>query len=644
MGGFLGGGNGVKLSPSGINNTGIMAESIFNGQGKNAVNVFSNLGSDNPFKGPTAKSLFYEGAKRDPGKYGQFLFYSFGSNDNNFIDAYYKSETVKFNRRISSLESKNPSAGFLVRSTHNLESSASNSSTAGMGGKIDNEIVGGLSAPYYWKDFLYCKYYGAIPNNYMVTLRRFANPVLDNMSIPSAIKGSKVYIKEGLGRPVAQAVTWMGGNTGNTIKALTQFSTGLSWTPKTQQEMQTQKAFTKGAFLDKPYQWATELAQKVSPTAGSISSAAGGALSAAATGLDPNNTSIENLRVNRLRDLAKSQGGALSEYIWVSVDTVNKTYMRSAGLPFGWGGGGSAGSISLVFEYELTSVGEVNTKAAMLDILGNLLSIGTNYGNFLTPNFRYDSTFPALGFPGGDAGLEMFYRSPLDWFETFGSELMATLDGATSPDGNTAQGQITKNIQDPGSPDNGIKGQIQKAMASVEKATPGASQESLIFGALRLLKDDPTVGKDTINRILKSLVTDDFIANYQAPVAFFTGVPIGEWHLTIGNPCNPIAMIGNLICSNVAIEFGDTLGPDDFPTSLKATFTLMHARDRERGEIESIFNRGDGRLYQSSLSTSATMQSDNAYMDTAGNVGSYAAEASLNGDAYSNGLGPNIQQ
>ena len=33
---------------------------------------------------------------------------------------------------------------------------------------------------YSWEDFLYCKNYGKVPNNYMVTLRRFGTPVGDN--------------------------------------------------------------------------------------------------------------------------------------------------------------------------------------------------------------------------------------------------------------------------------------------------------------------------------------------------------------------------------------------------------------------------------------------------------------------------------
>ena len=123
-----------------------------------------------------------------------------------------------------------------------------------------------------------------------------------------------------------------------------------------------------------------------------------------------------------------------------------------------------------------------------------------------------------------------------------------------------------------------------------------------------------------LRRILQNVVTADYIEKIQASSSLLTGTPIGEWHLTIGNPCNPIAMIGNLICDDLKIEFGDALGPDDFPTTIKATFTLKHARSRERGEIESIFNRGDGRLYQSSLETSSSLQSYDAYADTAGNI------------------------
>ena len=79
-------------------------------------------------------------------------------------------------------------------------------------------------------------------------------------------------------------------------------------------------------------------------------------------------------------------------------------------------------------------------------------------------------------------------------------------------------------------------------------------------------------------------------------------------------------MIGNLICTDITITFGDALGPDDFPTTLEGKFTLAHGRDRERGEIESIFNQGDGRFYNTVKSTAANAQTYNTIVDLNGTV------------------------
>jgi hypothetical protein len=79
--------------------------------------------------------------------------------------------------------------------------------------------------------------------------------------------------------------------------------------------------------------------------------------------------------------------------------------------------------------------------------------------------------------------------------------------------------------------------------------------------------------------------------------SLLTGAPVGEWHITVGNPMNPMMMIGNLICTNLKLEFNDELGPDDFPTELKATVTLEHGMPRDKNAIESMFNKGGGRLY-----------------------------------------------
>jgi hypothetical protein len=272
--------------------------------------------------------------------------------------------------------------------------------------------------------------------------------------------------------------------------------------------------------------------------------------------------------------------------------------------------------MSVTFEYDLTSVGEVNTKASMLDIMANLLSIGTNYGSFLTPDFRYNANFSAFGFPGGNKGLEMLYKNPGQFFIDYGDKLINPSNSENSTGGDLNKGSFNDQ-------------QAAQFKTSMETLTKNSSGNyKAVYDALK-----KEFG-GAADRLLQLTFSPSLIEAYQFPASLLTGAPIGEWHLVIGNPCNPIAMIGNLICDGVKIDFGEALGPDDFPTSLKAVFTLKHARDRERGEIESIFNRGDGRLYQSSMPTTSNAQSYNAIQTIDGKDLQQAVDSVMNLEAY----------
>ena len=584
---------------------GLLYEATLQGTANDIISEASNLGSNNPYKGPTARSLFYEAAKRNPGKYGQYLFYSLGSGGNDFIDAYYRSESSDYNTRVSSIQSKNPTAGFLVRETATFEAVADGNTgiLSGLLGSVEGSIIGGLSAPYYWKDFLYCKHYGTIPNNYMITLRRFPTPVLDNLSVPgekNSIKSSESYHAGGAGRPVAQAVTWFGGNTGNVLSDLITFTTGMTWKTSDQGETLVQEAFSKGFFQDGPIKFFGGVLQKMSESMGNAFDATAALAEGAIIATDKDETISKAIRAKGLRDLSKERAGIMGEYIWTPVDVITEGYTRGTGLTFTWAG------LTLIFEYELSSVGEVNSKAAFLDLMGNLLSIGTNYGNFLTPDIRYNSNFPAMGFPGGDEGLQEYYKDPMGWLLTYGSKISNITSG-----GDAAETPETIGSGG-GESDESSIAKIKEIYTRLGKNAGNNISDTL--------KEITNALGDDASRFLKTAMTGEFIEKYQAPLSFLTGAPIGEWHVVIGNPCNPIAMIGNLLCDDVTIEFGDTLGPDDFPTTMKATFQLKHARSRERGEIESIFNRGDGRLYHSSQKTSANLQSFGAFADVAGNV------------------------
>ena len=556
---------------------------------------FSNLGSVVPEKGPTARSLFAHAAKYGAtyGKYNQFLFYSFTNNSNDFRAEYYQSETAQFNPKISSLESKNPSAGALVKATQQFifQKTPNDKKDSGPADNIvaPSPIVGGVAAPYFWSDFLYCKYYGAIPNNYMITLRRYPAPMRDNLDIPSQLKESSMYEK-GVGRPVAQAVTWWGGQTGNSLNSIISFSTGLNWDSKTQDQISDNKGFDQGFFKTVLGRALGSIARGVAGDLGlNLVSGLGDLLNVIAASSEGGNQQITMAKINAgLRDKFTSANGPLSEFIFTPVDTVDKTYFRDRGLSFA---GGEYGGMTLKFHYELTSLGRVNTKAAMVDIIGNLLALGTNYGNFLTPDVRYDNTFPAIGFPGGDEGLRSFYSDPLKWTKT-ALKYLADPDGTTMSDPEKTLFQQFKNFS------NQLEGQVKELTSALQQTSTGNA-----LAELKKKIDGP------LGNVLAFALSDDLIEKIQVPLSLKTGAPVGEWHLVVGNPMNPIAMIGNLICSNVTIDFGEVLGPDDFPTEITATFELDHGRDRERGEIESMFNRGDGRLYQSTLPTYASTQS-----------------------------------
>ena len=555
------------------------------------VSRWSNLGSANPNKGPTARSLFYNAANLygPDAKFGQFLFYSFSNNSNTFRQEYYQSEQTQFNSAISSISSKNPSAGALVRASNETMASIqpgqigsttnTGNNTTGNPGKI----IGGAAAPYYWRDFLYCKYYGSIPNNYMLTLRRFPAPMRDNLSIPTQLAQSDLYKQKGAGRPVAQAVTWWGGQTGNSLNDIISFSTGLKFEDKYQSELAKVEGFDQGFFKTVLGRFLGTSANILG--AGQLFGALGDVASVIISSSDSGRAGVTIPKINQaLRDkMQNSSNGPLSDFIFNPVDTVDKTYIRGRGLTF------AGGPITLKFHYELTSVGEVNTKAALVDIIGNLMGLGTNYGNFLTPDVRYDNGFPAIGFPGGDKGLLKFYSQPLEWVKTT-IKYLANPDGTTSDDPEIQQlNKFTNDIQ-------AATNQVQSMLQQIDSSQ----------GGLQKLADEID---GPLGNILAYALADDLIEKVTFPLSLKTGAPVGEWHLVVGNPMNPIAMIGNLICTNLDIDFGEVLGPDDFPTEIIATFTLQHGRDRERGEIESMFNRGDGRLYQSTLPTYSNNQS-----------------------------------
>jgi hypothetical protein len=398
------------------------------------------------------------------------------------------------------------------------------------------------ATPYSWSDFLYTKHLGLIPNNHLLTLRRFPVPTFDNLKTSD---GKPMP-------PMAQAVTWFGSDdVGNKLSDLMKFSAGIKW-----KQMDAGVQDVDGneqSFNDNPFSGAGHNSSNATVKGVNIGQAgrdANSTLNAGANALafitNPNDYSGLALAQQNYAKKAYGSEGPYANKFYGPVNAITSTMGRDRGLSF-------EQDFSIVFHYELKSIGSINPKAAMLDVIANLLALTYNNAKFWGGAIRYFPQHPRVPF---FADQQAFYNGDANGFV---SSLGTTFKGA----GNLL-GNMLKNL-------------LNNPLDTIKKLATGGGQ---MYLSNKAAASRPEMV------MMRSLLT---------------GAPIGEWHLCVGNPMNPIAMIGNLICTGIDMEFGDMLGADDFPTELKATIKLKHGRPRDKGDIESMFNQGNGRLYYGAL-------------------------------------------
>lgn len=519
------------------------------------------------------KSLFYDAATADGAFTGLFAYYVLGSGG----IPYHKSDSRDYINKITPIESRNPTAKTIIDVT-----SGGNGVTPNY---LDPESVyrGQL---YNVKDFIFCKHYGVIPNNRMITLRRFPHPTLDSLrTLPNnprafvydekeknkaSIQSTSVSLlgrlrdKEGVENsslPVAQAITYFGEGTGNSLASILDISTGLNFETQNQGVLAPEKTGDPG-LLNSPFGNLI----KSYVESGNTNIDLEGIDNLVGTVVNPEKNLNKLRRI--LLDSATTGDGPLSKKIFVNVNTVNQMLTRAQGFQGGFQ------EFQVTFEYNLTSVGEINTKLMFLDLMTNLLSLGADYGQFLSPELRVEQTNVGIGFPGGAEGYAQSIVDPLGYIKTIISKMLS-----------------------------------KETVNRIYEAEKTAAEETkqMISEISNYIKDPD---QNTINpnsRLFKAvsvMLSDAFLKNVYYQPIMLSGYPTGDWHMVVGNPLNPIVMMGNLVCKNVKINFNDELGPDDFPTEIKAVFTLQPGRQRHRGDWESMFNRGNGRLYLGQLAES----------------------------------------
>ena len=232
--------------------------------------------------------------------------------------------------------------------------------------ELVNDSSNGLMGQetYAYSDFMYCKHLGKVPNNYMVTLRRFPLPVDDYIgAFGESVEQRSARVANNAAC-IGCMVTWMGVS-GNELNNILKYNYNMPFKfEEAEWQQKNTDADTNIGMLNSMMSVfdSTYRAQYQNGTA----STAGNAF-------------FSHIGIKELKDAPyRNHAGFRDEKtkVWGPIDSVRSTYVRAdKGLNFDQ-------KITLVFEYELKSYNGINGKQAMLDLISNILNVTYTTGSF----------------------------------------------------------------------------------------------------------------------------------------------------------------------------------------------------------------------------------------------------------------------
>jgi hypothetical protein len=416
-----------------------------------------------------------------------------------------------------------------------------------------DENFGGKLA-YKPADFLYGKYYKKIPVNHLITLRRFATPIPDNIYHynirPKASKSESVDSTHVAG---VTAVTYLGETAGNKLSDLLKFNYGLNY-KKLEAEMEAiDSGDAGGGYTKQPFY------KKMGGMGQAVTDAAKGVSAGAKFRAENGGGS----------STADKLGTTYANFVLGPINVVDETMIRDRGINF-------SNDMKLQFEYELKSLSYVNPKIAMIDIISNMLAMTTNNAQFFGGGHRYYGSAGFVASQFGDA------------------------DKLRNGDFAGYMGSVVNDVE------TGMKGLFGDSSGS--------------FNANSIVDGLKKVGTTMLGNMLGGFLGGQVggATGTAATKAFIDGGPTGDWHVTVGNPLNPIVMMGNMICDNTVMTLGEGLGYDDFPMEVKFEIDVKHGKPRDKGDIENMFNAGNGRIYASAQNVGDILPAEQPY--TAGAI------------------------
>lgn len=417
-------------------------------------------------------------------------------------------------------------------------------------------------ARYKYADFMYCKHLGKISNNHLITLRKFSIPVGDNI-FGAAANRSVGYKETNMAYPsdIGRMVTWFGtdDNKLEDIMSYEYDATFVQKEGKIQQlnsEEDDESRGIAGKIINTLSSGYNERVDKGTASGGILLSL-----------LNKFGMGVSNSAPYASNDVALGRNYDNNK-VYEPIDTVRDTYLYEGKLEF-------RHEFTLNFSYKLRAYDNINPKAAMLDLIGNILTTTYRRGKFWggrsqilgpQPNqegwTKYNKFIDKASKKAGEMGgtvLDLLFNCNQATFGALFGQLSDVFNSAMEAVKNMAQG-VAGAIKDGSASD--------KLQESIKKYGLGSVMTGLL--------------KNKLGR--PSLYAFDSI---------LTGSNVGLWHVTIGNPLNPIAVFGNLIMTNCKITHTGPLGLDDFPTELKVSVTLKHGRGRDMIDISKMYTKGE---------------------------------------------------
>jgi hypothetical protein len=432
-----------------------------------------------------------------------------------------------------------------------------------------NEVGTGLGrAKYRWADFMYCKDLGKVSNNHLITLRKFNAPVDDNIFY---------YDKKTKETPdtpdKGRLISWFGTDD-NKLEDIINFRYEAKWDKK--DDLKVMDVDSK------------EESSKMIPSLINLTNA--NYITAVQKGLAGESNLILN---NWLGDKLFGTGSEgmweghkdKADYYWRDANkvyepknTVRDTHIYNGKLTFNH-------EINLTFSYKLRSYDGINPKSAFLDLIGNILEVTYRRGTFFGGSYRWK------GAPRNEAG----WQKANAIIDTLGEAAIEDMQGLLGLDmenwGNfLSNGSFAGALKDMVADSDSLLGKAAEVVQNIKdngfegamKALDGKGPDAIAkAGRLAIGAIKNKIGRPAIYG-LDSIVS---------------GRAVGMWHLTVGNPRNPILAIGNLILTGASIQQLGPLGFDDFPTELKVKVTLTHGKSRDAVDIANMYTIGKGAIY-----------------------------------------------